>query len=89
MTPSIVQSIQSSLGNYTIDQRGDVGSWVRLAAIDAVAAAARHGVLGSITGRDELLAGVCRLAAEKLDKVRIRAWGCLQLIWSRDQVATA
>ncbi|KAI9724156.1 MAG: hypothetical protein M1812_000875 [Candelaria pacifica] len=87
--PSVIESMRTSLEDYTIDQRGDIGSWVRLAAIDAVAAAPEQVTVGSCSGQDEVFAGICRLAAEKLDKVRIRAWACLQVLRSQDQVTPA
>ncbi|KAI9777363.1 MAG: hypothetical protein M1835_005261, partial [Candelina submexicana] len=89
ITASMVRSICTSLEDYTVDQRGDIGSWIRLAAIDAVAASSKHGAVDSSLGQNELFAGVCRLAAERLDKVRIRAWACLQEAQSRESVATA
>ncbi|KAI9830641.1 MAG: hypothetical protein M1819_005451 [Sarea resinae] len=81
ITPEIRAALRKSLKDYTVDQRGDVGSWIRLAAIDAISSAWNHGLLGSVADQEELLSGVCRLAAEKLDKVRFRAWLCLQEIW--------
>ena len=70
--------IQTCLEDYTNDQRGDVGSLLRLQAIDAVRAAWQSGALEP---REEnaprLISAVCVLAAEKLDKIRYRAWTCL------------
>ncbi|KAI9705641.1 MAG: hypothetical protein M1836_006397 [Candelina mexicana] len=89
ITASMVISICTSLEDYTVDQRGDIGSWIRLAAIDAVTASSKHGAADWSSGQNEMFAGVCRLAAEKLDKVRIRAWACLQEAQGREHVATA
>lgn len=69
------------LNDYTTDRRGDVGSLVRLEAIQAA------GIIlpkNSGSSRDrfrDIVGCLCRLAAEKLDKVRIAAWLCLQSFW--------
>ncbi|KAI9679221.1 MAG: hypothetical protein M1817_005240 [Caeruleum heppii] len=82
ITPYLVETLERCLDDYTIDSRGDVGSWVRLEALEAVSAASREGLLdvSESEGSDvekRLLSRVGRLAAEKLDKVRLRAWACL------------
>ena len=76
--------ILNCLQNYTIDQRGDVGSLVRFEAIVAVHNAHRYSILDSATKKQELVAQVCRLAAEKLDRIRFRAWQCLEDIFHAD-----
>ena len=68
------------LDDYTTDQRGDVGSLVRTAAIDAVSTVLKQDLL-DLSDRQILAAKVCGLAVEKLDKVRWRAWSCLQSNW--------
>ena len=68
------------LDDYTTDQRGDVGSLVRTAAIDAVSTVLKQDLL-NLSDRQILAAKVCGLAVEKLDKVRWRAWSCLQSNW--------
>ena len=80
MTQSISAAIADGLDDYTIDQRGDIGSLVRVEAIDAVHAAWQQGQLPELVLQD-LGSRVCRLALEKLDKVRLRAWHCLYGIW--------
>ncbi|KZF23312.1 hypothetical protein L228DRAFT_282050 [Xylona heveae TC161] len=77
ITSAIVDALQASLRDYSVDQRGDVGSWVRLEAVDAVCEAWKHQLLSDAAQR-LLLPEVCRLAGEKLDKVRYRAWLCLR-----------
>ncbi|KAI9852129.1 MAG: hypothetical protein M1838_001753 [Thelocarpon superellum] len=79
----IVAALTTCLDDYTIDSRGDVGSWVRVEAIGAVAIASRAGLLDGDQDEDPsprtaILSRVARLAAEKLDKVRFRAWLCLR-----------
>ena len=81
LNAKIVTALTAALDDYTTDQRGDVGSLVRIQAIDVVAIAWKNGLLGYEEDKRELLARVCRLAAEKLDKVRFRAWICIQEIF--------
>ena len=57
-----------------------MGSLIRLEAIDATAVILRKGLL-SVRERQGLAARICGLAVEKLDKVRFRAWNCLQANW--------
>ncbi|KAM0790396.1 hypothetical protein ACM66B_003278 [Microbotryomycetes sp. NB124-2] len=75
--------IQSGLRDYTSDQRGDVGSWVRIAALDAlpnlVVTASYHDRLN----QDELdfvVAGALKQAVEPLDNVREAAVRCLATV---------
>ena len=49
-------------------------------AIDATAVVLRKGLL-SVRERQGMAARICGLAVEKLDKVRFRAWNCLQANW--------
>ncbi|KAI9795645.1 MAG: hypothetical protein M1825_001267, partial [Sarcosagium campestre] len=78
---SIVKTLSDSLDDYTIDSRGDVGSLVRLEALDAVVIMRDQNLLSASVGAGPvellLLPRLARLSAEKLDKVRIRAWECL------------
>ena len=76
MTDEMVSTLANCLDDYTIDSRGDVGSWVRVEAIDAVLAASRRHLLVE-RSTESLLSRVARLAAEKFDKARLRAWQCL------------
>ena len=78
---SVVIAVLSSLQDYTTDQRGDVGSLLRVEAIDAVAMAWQRGLLKDRAIMNSLVARVCGLAVEKLDKVRFRAWCCLESMW--------
>lgn len=80
ITPSLSQALLACLNDYTTDRRGDVGSLVRLEAIDATAMVLKRGLL-SIGERQNMAARICGLAVEKLDKVRFRAWVCLQANW--------
>lgn len=74
-------AIFESLCDYTIDEKGDVGSLVRSIAIDAVTMLLGKNLVQE-TMRNLLIGRVCTLAAEKLDKIRWRAWNCLKPYWS-------
>ncbi|PSS02274.1 tubulin folding cofactor D C terminal-domain-containing protein [Coniella lustricola] len=70
--------IAAGLEDYTSNARGDVGSHVRLQAIRAT----KHmWVTGAASNRSEavsaLILPILRLAAEKLDRVRVEAQGAL------------
>ena len=77
---TLSQALHACLNDYTTDRRGDIGSLIRLEAIDATAVILKKGLLSVSEGQD-MAARVCGLAVEKLDKVRFRAWGCLQANW--------
>ncbi|KAI9842650.1 MAG: hypothetical protein M1837_007017 [Sclerophora amabilis] len=85
VTSDIAEVLICCLDDYTIDSRGDVGSWLRYAALNAVSVMSRTGLLHDdvhVTQMEKaLLSRVIRLAAEKLDKVRFMAWSCLREIW--------
>ncbi|KAK2739004.1 hypothetical protein FQN55_009661 [Onygenales sp. PD_40] len=80
----LAKHIETFLNDYTTDRRGDIGSFIRLEAIQAV-----NVILESKVARGSppplylrnLMSCVVRLAAEKLDKVRFQAWKCLQTFW--------
>jgi hypothetical protein len=82
-TDKVASNFFDFLNDYTTDRRGDVGSLIRVEAIQAV------GVLlqreASSTPRSPLIQNLvgclCRLACEKLDKVRLQAWTSLQGFW--------
>ena len=78
----VVPALQACLDDYMIDHRGDVGSQVRIAAIDAAGVALRNQLVQSSISREYMVARLCSLAAEKLDKVRLEASKCLQASWS-------
>lgn len=80
MTIDLARCLESSLVDYSIDRRGDIGSLVRLEAIGAAGVALSHNLF-SPELRQSTLGRLCCLAVEKLDKVRFRAWICLQGNW--------
>ncbi len=80
ISESLSQALHACLNDYTTDRRGDVGSLIRLEAIDATAVVLKKNLV-SVSERQVMAARICGLAVEKLDKVRFRAWGCLQANW--------
>jgi 3-methyladenine DNA glycosylase AlkC len=75
----IVQAIHAGLTDYTIDERGDIGSLVRLQGLTCVSRLLSTALLTENTEYSELLkSDVLRLSLEKLDRVRARAAECKQ-----------
>lgn len=75
----------AALTDYTIDQRGDVGSHLRVEGIKIMQAILSLDT-GSLAIREALIRPmqeVAKLAGEKLDKVRFEAWSCLQSYWQK------
>lgn len=66
-------ALNSALDDYTVTERGDVGSLVRLEALSAVGTAWETGLLRGVDFEEYIHANVLRLSLEKLDKVRLRA----------------
>ncbi|KAJ5101766.1 Tubulin-specific chaperone D C-terminal [Penicillium alfredii] len=83
VTDTLANSFLEYLNDYTTNRRGDVGSLIRLEAIQA-AGTLVQGDSKSPTRSplvQNLVGCLCRLTAEKLDKVRLQAWLCLQSFW--------
>ncbi|DAA79608.1 TPA_exp: putative Tubulin-specific chaperone D [Trichophyton benhamiae CBS 112371] len=85
-TDQLESHIGVLLNDYTTDNRGDVGSLIRTEAINGV-----HMILASRLGNPighsnvhHLMKHIIRLAAEKLDKVRFKAWKCFEVYWESD-----
>ncbi|KAJ5620382.1 hypothetical protein N7510_004366 [Penicillium lagena] len=83
VTDTVADGFLGALNDYTTDRRGDIGSLIRVEAIQAA---------GTLLKREprttpyspltqKLVRCLCRLASEKLDKVRLQAWLCLQDFW--------
>ena len=77
----IVHAVHTGLHDYTIDERGDIGSLVRLRAISCADSILGHASISNAHAVDLLRADLARLSLEKLDRVRIAAARC-----SRDNV---
>ncbi|KIX08563.1 uncharacterized protein Z518_03219 [Rhinocladiella mackenziei CBS 650.93] len=75
--------LRCGLTDYTNDQRGDIGSILRLQSLETVDAFRGskdpHQILDPV--RRTILPPVVKLAAEKLNNVRFRAWKCLESYW--------
>lgn len=80
MTHELAICLESSLTDYSIDRRGDIGSLARLEGISAAGVALSYNLFNPEL-RLSILGRLCCLAVEKLDKVRFRAWKCLQDNW--------
>ena len=79
--------LTTALTDYTIDQRGDVGSNLRLEGIKAVhiIVTLNHDSSTSEPRIERPMQEIVKLAAEKLDKVRFQAWLCLQEYWQKQE----
>jgi 3-methyladenine DNA glycosylase AlkC len=76
---TIVQAIHAGLTDYTIDERGDIGSLVRLQGLTCASRLLSTAILVEDTEYCELLqSDILRLSLEKLDRVRARAAECRQ-----------
>ena len=79
--------LTAALTDYTIDQRGDVGSNLRLEGIKAV------NILITLNQDSKTFASrinrpiqeVAKQVAEKLDKIRFQAWLCLEEYWQKQE----
>ncbi len=91
LSPSLVQNIfetlLSGLGDYTIDERGDVGSWIRIVCVQGLASCIEDlfSVAASIENFEEYMplskyrqavAGILKQSVERLDNVRQEAGSC-------------
>jgi hypothetical protein len=78
----IVGALHEALNDYTVTERGDVGSLVRLQALRTVEVGLKSGLLGEQVGASTALtdldADLLRLSLEKLDKIRTRASSILR-----------
>ena len=74
----------SGLTDYTNDQRGDVGSLLRLQSLEAaeILPGTQSDKAIKLRVSTMLVPYVIRLAAEKFSKVRYRAWHSLGKLWS-------
>ncbi|KAG9202936.1 hypothetical protein G6514_003717 [Epicoccum nigrum] len=71
----VVAALHIALNDYTVTERGDVGSLVRLEALNTVRTAGEAKLFCGETTEvdDRIYADLLRLSLEKLDKVRVRA----------------
>ncbi|SPO39359.1 related to Tubulin-folding cofactor D [Pseudozyma flocculosa] len=107
LRPSFLQAIMvtllSGLEDYSTDQRGDVGSWIRLACLSGLSR-----LLSLFRGRhrrdsttiaerdeyvtlelyDQVVGGIMKQTVERIDHVREVAGGCLLQLWNDERSAT-
>lgn len=69
----IATALHVALNDYTVTDRGDVGSLVRLEALSTIGTAWKMSLFHGFANQEELHADVLRLSLEKLDKIRLRA----------------
>ncbi|GAB7330998.1 hypothetical protein MBLNU13_g02503t1 [Cladosporium sp. NU13] len=75
----MIQALHTGLTDYTIDERGDVGSLVRLQALMCTSSLLSLDLLNLQNEQCQiLLSDTLRLSLEKLDRVRGRAAACRQ-----------
>ena len=72
-----IETLLRGLKDHTTDQRGDIGSLVRLEAIRGVAVVIKRGIHFPLSDLNRLISKVSGLAVERLDKVRLQASNCL------------
>lgn len=96
---AVLQALVDALSDYTTDQRGDVGSWVRVAAMRGLTTMVAQykrlfhgGVLqGSVDVQvwlpeelfQAIVAGISKQVMERIDNVRIEAVGHLLSLYCR------
>lgn len=83
VTDAMLNHFAGFLNDYTTDRRGDIGSLIRIEALQGASVILRKETDSATrSGRtQELIGCLTRLAAEKLDKVRFLSWLCLQDVW--------
>lgn len=81
----IMLALNIALNDYTITERGDVGSLVRIRALETVDAGWMMGTLKTEAdgNNQQVYAGVVRLSLEKLDKIRSVAARVLKVVPQR------
>lgn len=100
--PGLVDVLLASFDDYSIDTRGDVGSWVRTEGITAIVEGWRSGILrfglrirnpgqagdgAEIDVMEELITRLVRVSVEKLDRLRVKAFLALRDILHRPEDA--
>ncbi|KAF8755096.1 Tubulin folding cofactor D C terminal [Rhizoctonia solani] len=92
----IYATVLSGFEDYTVDQRGDVGSWVRMATLRAIASISQvvfrnrnriepFGEYLPLDSWHQAIGGVLRQGVERLDNVRaVAGEQLMHLIWSDD-----
>ncbi|KAL8686422.1 MAG: hypothetical protein Q9218_007116, partial [Villophora microphyllina] len=80
------QALIAAMDDYTVDARGDIGSNVRIAAVEVLG---QLQPLGAFATQDEIIQSkVSGLRLEKLDKVRNAARYCHHAEWEAEKVSS-
>lgn len=74
----IFTALNDSLNDYTTNERGDVGSLLRSEALATLRCMPQRWSLNQTVQAQHCYLSACRLAAERLHKVRVEAWSCLR-----------
>ena len=85
---TILSTLLSGLRDYTIDERGDVGSWIRIACVQGLTSCIEDlfSVAESVTdfadylpvsSYQQAIAGILKQGVERLDNVRQEAGTCI------------
>lgn len=82
VSDELIGTLLGCLDDYTIDERGDVGSLIRIEATKTASAALEAQLIRNAMQRQLVVAKICGLAVEKLDKVRFQAAQCLGEHWT-------
>ncbi|KPI38582.1 Tubulin-specific chaperone D [Cyphellophora attinorum] len=78
---AVTRALLHGLNDYTNDQRGDIGSLLRLESLDVAEIITRFPMQEAEVLIAAVTPNVVRLAAERLNKVRHRASSCLKVCW--------
>jgi hypothetical protein len=70
----IWSALTMCLDDYTVDSRGDVGSWIRMAACESLITVFKY---TKEENTDDTVGKMLRLSVEKMDRVRSVAGTCL------------
>jgi tubulin-specific chaperone D len=79
---TVTRALLHGLNDYTNDQRGDIGSLLRLESLDVAEVVTKFRVQEAEILMAAVTPSIVRLAAERLNKVRHRASSCLKVCWS-------
>ncbi|BGP20093.1 hypothetical protein JCM10213v2_008228 [Rhodosporidiobolus nylandii] len=83
--PSALSALQLVFSDYTTDQRGDVGSWVRMSTLRAWSTLLPALSSASQQLVDAVVASMMKQAVERLDNVREVAGKALMQLWQAER----
>ena len=94
---AIVQAAISALSDYSTDQRGDIGSWIRITGLSALGQMLSVPTIYSQLDRemvDSAIGGIVKQGVEKLEPCRSQAYTTLSQLrqsgvhWPGQEVTT-